>query len=54
MASLEATGGIDVLVNNAGIFPRSPALDMDEAEWDRVLAVNLQGHLSSAPGRRRG
>jgi NAD(P)-dependent dehydrogenase (short-subunit alcohol dehydrogenase family) len=31
------------LVNNAGIFPRSPAIDMDLDEWDRVLNVNLRG-----------
>jgi len=53
MASLEATGGIDVLVNNAGIFPRSPALDMDEAEWDRVLAVNLKGTFLCARAAAR-
>ena len=31
------------LVNNAGIFPRSPAIDMDLDEWDHVLNVNLRG-----------
>jgi NAD(P)-dependent dehydrogenase (short-subunit alcohol dehydrogenase family) len=36
-------GGVDLLVNNAGVFPRSGFLDMTRAEWDSVLAVNLTG-----------
>ncbi|HET8560748.1 MAG TPA: SDR family NAD(P)-dependent oxidoreductase [Marmoricola sp.] len=36
-------GSIDVLVNNAGIFPATPVLEMDTAEFDRVIAVNLRG-----------
>ncbi|MBI4279118.1 MAG: SDR family oxidoreductase [Armatimonadetes bacterium] len=35
--------GLDILVNNAGIYPNAPVLDMEEAEWDRVLATNLKG-----------
>src|SRR2546428_5161101 len=31
------------LVNNAGIFPRASALDMDLAQWEHVLRVNLTG-----------
>jgi NAD(P)-dependent dehydrogenase (short-subunit alcohol dehydrogenase family) len=36
-------GHIDVLVNNAGIFPRVAFLDMAESDWDHVLSVNLKG-----------
>jgi NAD(P)-dependent dehydrogenase (short-subunit alcohol dehydrogenase family) len=36
-------GAVDVLVNSAGITHRSPAADFPEAEWHRVLAVNLNG-----------
>src|SRR6266545_2728419 len=36
-------GGVDVLVNNAGIFPRVDFLDMTEDQWDEVLDVNLKG-----------
>ena len=41
-AALAAFGRVDVLVNNAGItMPKGP-LETSEAEWDRVLAVNLR------------
>lgn len=36
-------GGLDVLVNNAGIFPIFPLLAMPDEEWDRVLRTNLYG-----------
>ncbi|WP_299236368.1 SDR family NAD(P)-dependent oxidoreductase [Natronomonas sp.] len=37
-------GTLDVLVNNAGVFPRSGPLDgMDVADFDRTMAVNLRG-----------
>ena len=36
-------GPIDVLVNNAGIFPRAPFLDVTEDLWDAVLDTNLKG-----------
>jgi 3-oxoacyl-[acyl-carrier protein] reductase len=32
---------VDVLINNAAIRPSSPFLEMDEDEWDRVLAIGL-------------
>ena len=41
--SLEALGRLDVLVNNAAIFSRTPILDVTEKEWDETLAVNLKG-----------
>ena len=36
-------GGIDVLVANAGISIRKPFLEIDAADWQRVLDVNLTG-----------
>ena len=42
-ATLAAFGGIDGLVNNAGIFKAADFLDISEADWDAVLAVNLKG-----------
>lgn len=39
--AVDAFGAVDVLVNNAAIRPMSPFLEMEEKEWDRVLAVDL-------------
>ncbi len=36
-------GGVDVLVNNAGIEMQRPFLDVRVEDWDRVIAVNLRG-----------
>ena len=47
-------GGLDVLVNCAGIFGRTAAVEMTAADWDRMFAVNVHGafHCSQAAGRR--
>src|SRR5512134_306112 len=47
-------GPIDVLVNCVGVFPNSPVVEMDVAEWDRVYAVNVRGPmlLCRAVGRQ--
>jgi NAD(P)-dependent dehydrogenase (short-subunit alcohol dehydrogenase family) len=38
-----ALGAVDILVNNAGAVVRRPAFDLTDADWRRVLAVNLDG-----------
>jgi 2-deoxy-D-gluconate 3-dehydrogenase len=39
----DALGGVDILVNNAGLGANHPALDVTEADWDEMMAVNLKG-----------
>ncbi len=47
-------GRLDVLVNNAGIIRRAPALEFSEADWDDVLQINLKAlfFLSQAAARQ--
>jgi 3-oxoacyl-[acyl-carrier protein] reductase len=41
--ALERCGRLDILVQNAGVFPETRLDAISVAEWDRVLAVNLRG-----------
>ena len=38
-----ASGRVNALVNNAGIFRAADFLDITEADWDAVIDVNLKG-----------
>jgi len=42
-ACIQAFGRLDILVNVAGIVSMGPAATLEEAEWDRVLDINLKG-----------
>lgn len=35
-------GAADIVINNAGVYPRGLLLDIDVAEWDRIMGVNLR------------
>ena len=47
-AALEKFGRVDILVQNAGIYPWTLIEDISPEEWDRVLAVNLRGTFLAA------
>ncbi len=46
--AVQKFGRLDILVNNAGIYFSKPALDLTEAEWDKMIGVNLKGQFLCA------
>jgi NAD(P)-dependent dehydrogenase (short-subunit alcohol dehydrogenase family) len=46
-------GPPDIVVNNAGVFPRVAFLEMQDADWDHVLGVNLKGSFLCAQAGAR-
>ena len=51
---VDAFGGIDIWVNNAGVFPSASVIEMSDELWDHVFAVNTRGVRNGAreAGRR--
>jgi NAD(P)-dependent dehydrogenase (short-subunit alcohol dehydrogenase family) len=49
----QAFGRIDILINNSGMAGETPVVEMTEEKWDRVMDVNLKGHVfcTQAVGR---
>jgi 3-oxoacyl-[acyl-carrier protein] reductase len=53
-AAADAFGRVDVLVNNAGIYPLSSLLEMTEEAWDQVVDANLRSvHVCTQAAARR-
>jgi 2-dehydro-3-deoxy-D-gluconate 5-dehydrogenase len=50
---VEGLGGLDILINNAGIIRRADALEFPEKDWEEVVSVNLTSvfYLSQAAAR---
>ncbi len=46
--AIDTFGGLDVVVNNAGILRDKMSFNMDEAEWDAVVAVHMKGHFTTS------
>ena len=46
--AIDTFGGLDVLLNNAGILRDKMSFNMDEAEWDAVIDVHLKGHMATS------
>ncbi|MGE0213979.1 MAG: SDR family NAD(P)-dependent oxidoreductase [Parvibaculaceae bacterium] len=46
----KALGHVDILINNAGVYPRKPIFEIDDETWDFVFDVNLRGmyHVTAA------
>ncbi len=43
-----ALGSVDILINNSGVAPSAPAIDLGETDWDRTLDTNLKGAFMMA------
>ena len=45
-SALHEFGAVDILVNNAGILRDKTLFNMDESDWDAIMAVHLKGHFN--------
>jgi NAD(P)-dependent dehydrogenase (short-subunit alcohol dehydrogenase family) len=51
--AVEQLGGLDIWVNNAGVYPNIPLLEMTEEVWDQTMAVNTKGVFLGAQSAAR-
>ena len=52
-SAIDAFGSLDIWVNNAGIYPSSPLIDLEDDAWDRVLDLNLRATFRGARAAAR-
>ena len=45
-SALSEFGAVDILVNNAGILRDKTLFNMEESDWDAIMAVHLKGHFN--------
>ena len=53
-ATVERFGGLDLLINNAGIEINGTTEQMAASQWDRLINVNLRGYFCARSTRFRG
>jgi D-sorbitol dehydrogenase (acceptor) len=53
LTAVDRFGGIDILMNNAGVIRITPFLEIDEAEWDLLFDVNCKGILFAGQAAAR-
>lgn len=41
-------GGLDILINNAGVYPSKYALELEEKDWDYIFEINVKGYFFMA------
>lgn len=51
--AVDTFGGLEIWVNNAGVYPSTPILELDDTEWDRVLDLNLRATFRGARAAAR-
>lgn len=51
--AVDELGGIDIWVNNAGVYPTTEFLAMSDADWDDVVAINLRGTFTGSRAAAR-
>jgi NAD(P)-dependent dehydrogenase (short-subunit alcohol dehydrogenase family) len=51
--AIDATGSLDIWVNNAGVYPSAPILELDDDQWDRVIGLNLSAAFHGARAAAR-
>jgi NAD(P)-dependent dehydrogenase (short-subunit alcohol dehydrogenase family) len=44
--AMEAFGAVDIVINNAGILRDKTLFNMEESDWDAIMAVHLKGHFN--------
>jgi NAD(P)-dependent dehydrogenase (short-subunit alcohol dehydrogenase family) len=53
LAGIAADGGLDILINNAGVTTTKSMLELSESEWDHVVGTNLKGSFLVAQAAAR-
>jgi NAD(P)-dependent dehydrogenase (short-subunit alcohol dehydrogenase family) len=46
-------GKLEIMVNNAGIYPNQPLLELDDESWNRVMEINVRGAFAGARAAAR-